>query len=472
MANGRHGGPGDEHGDGLDMWLNGRVDPLPPPDGTFDLIKRRARRRKYRKLGLGAAAAAVIVAAAVAVPQVVRLPSSSPVAAAPAGQSSTSAQASSSSAGAGAPASASSAPASLPAGGPVPADFQPTSVTFVGTETGYVIGQAGTAGDCATQYCTSVARTQDAGKTWVGLPAPGTGAPDGATGVSQIRFLNTLDGWAFGPELWVTHDGGESWTKVDTGGLRVTDLETVDDEAFALFASCHGTGTRFASGCTSYSLYSSPAGSSDWTQVGAATSGLTNGANSESASLVLTGSRGFLLAPGGQVYAGPVTGGAGWTLVNSISKSCVVGPPQLSGQPSGVLLGAVTASELILACLSPMSYGDPVVSTQTKQVYSSPNGGASWIQMASAPNPAAAVSVAASPSETLVLATSAGLEVLPHGDIAWQSAKLTGGGPAGGFSYAGMTTDLQGIALPANPDGTVWFTFDGGLTWAPSDLNS
>ena len=36
----------------------------------------------------------------------------------------------------------------------------------------------------------------------------------------------------------------------------------------------------------------------------------------------------------------------------------------------------------------------------------------------------------------------------------------------------GITTDEQGIALPADPSaGTVWFTFDGGQSWAPSRLN-
>src|SRR5262252_377849 len=63
----------DRHDD-VDAWLNQRIEPLPPPPGTFDLIKRRARRRKYRKLAITAGSAAVIVAAAVTVPQVVNLP--------------------------------------------------------------------------------------------------------------------------------------------------------------------------------------------------------------------------------------------------------------------------------------------------------------------------------------------------------------------------------------------------------------
>src|SRR5579863_9617046 len=61
----------DDKHDDLDTWLNGRVDPLYPPPGTFDLIRRRARRLKFRKLAVTAGAAAVVVAAAVTVPQVV-----------------------------------------------------------------------------------------------------------------------------------------------------------------------------------------------------------------------------------------------------------------------------------------------------------------------------------------------------------------------------------------------------------------
>ena len=37
--------------DDLDSWLDGRIEPLPPPPGTFELIKKRARRRKYPPAG-------------------------------------------------------------------------------------------------------------------------------------------------------------------------------------------------------------------------------------------------------------------------------------------------------------------------------------------------------------------------------------------------------------------------------------
>jgi hypothetical protein len=453
----------DGRDDDLDSRLNQRIDPLAPPPGTFDLIKRRARRRKYRKLAITAASAAVIVAAAITVPQVVNLQvSPSPGAQAAAGQSSAASTATGG--GSAAASGAATVPSASPSAAPVPANFRPTSVTFVGTNTGWVIGQAGTPGQCATSYCTSVARTDDAGKTWVGVPAPVTGAPDGATGVSQIRFLNLKDGFAFGPELFETHDAGQTWTQVDTSGLRVTDLETVGNRAFAVFASCTGSGADFAADCTSFTLYSALAGGGAWTPVGAATSGLTNGSASEAA-LTLTATRGFLLAPDGRLYAGPVDGSGAWQLMNAISSSCPVGTPQADGQPSGALLGAVSAKELILACATSTPGG------QKKLIFSSLNGGGSWIQMAVAPTAGTATSVAASPSVSVVLATDQGIDLLPAGDISWQQASLAAPLPAGGFGYVGMTTDQQGIALPANPAaGTVWFTFDGGKSWRPSPI--
>ena len=460
--------------DDLDSWLDGRIDPLPPPPGTFDLIKKRARRRKYRRLAVGAGAAAVIVAAAVTVPQVVNLPVLNSPTAAPAANGRSSTPAPSASGGATA-ASSSASQIESKAAPPVPGNFRPSSVTFIGTATGWVIGQALTPGHCATRYCTSVARTDDAGKTWTGVHAPLTGQADGATGVSQIRFLNGADGWAFGPQLYATHDGGHTWAQVATGGLRVTDLETVDGRAFALFASCTGTGPAFAATCTSYSLYSSPASADDWTPVGPATSGLGGGA----ASMVLTATRGYLLAPDRTLYSGPVNGpvngplngplngGAPWQAVANVP--CPVGQPLADGQPTGALLAAANAANLVLACASSSAPG----TQQAKQVFTSANSGMTWQNAGAAPSLGLATSVAATPDGTYVLATGQGIDVQPAGSGAWQAATLNGPALAGGFGYVGMTTDVQGIALPADPAvGTVWFTFDGGQSWRPFAVSS
>jgi hypothetical protein len=417
----------------------------------------------------------VIVAAAVTVPQVVNLPVLSPgTSAKPAGHSS-----SASPAGGGSPESSSSAHSPQPSRAfalpPVPPNFRPTSVTFVGAGTGWVIGQAGTPGHCATQYCTSLARTDDAGRTWTGVPAPLTGAPDGATGVSQVRFLNLVDGWAFGPELFATHDGGQTWTAVNTHGLRVTDLETVGNRAFGVFASCGGGGPAFAAQCTSFTLYSSPASPASgagWTPVGPSTSGLTDGGQLGAATLVLTGTRGYLLAPDRTLYAGPVRADTPWQPVSRVP--CVFGPAVPGGQPGGALLGAVNDTNLVFACLPPAVPGSLPGGLQKKLMFRSADGGSSWQEIAVAPAAGIASSLAASPAGTVVLGTNQGIDLLPAGSTAtaWQTATLAGSAPAGGFSYVGMTTDEQGIALPADPaSGTVWFTFDGGLGWQRSHLD-
>lgn len=488
-----------DRNDDVDAWLNERIEPLSPPPGTFDLIKRRARRRKFRRLAITASSAAVIVAAAVTVPQVVNLPilRENPTAgpAARAGQS-TSATPSTQTTGASSIAASSAQPVPNPAR--VPPNFQPTSVTFVSTRTGWVIGQAGSPGHCATRYCTSMARTTDAGRTWTGVPAPLAGQPDGATGVSQVRFLNLYDGWAFGPGLFVTHTGGKTWTPVNTGGLRVTSLETVGTRVYALWASCTGTGAAYASNCTTFTLYSASAAGGGWAPVGPATTGLASGAPGQAASLALTGSRGYLLAPDGTLYAGPVDGSAGWRQVGSLPGACHAADTGAGGsgtggsgsggsgtggsgpggsgtgtQPGEALLGAVDANDLIVSCLNPGSGNDPAAPAEQKLVYSSPNGGTSWIPMGTAPDQGIAASLAASPAASVMLATDRGIELLPRGETTWRAATLTQAAPAGGFSYVGMTSDDQGIALPADPStGTVWFTYDGGQTWKPSAVAS
>jgi hypothetical protein len=405
----------------------------------------------------------VIVAAAVTVPQVVNLPVLNPTTASGVANGRSSTPTPSASGGASAASSSASQIESKAAPPPVPGNFRPSSVTFIGTHTGWVIGQALTPGNCATQYCTSVARTNDAGKTWTGVPAPVTGQADGATGVSQIRFLNGADGWAFGPQLYATHNGGHTWTRVVTNGLRVTDLETVGGRAFALFASCTGSGPAFADDCVSHTLYSSPASADDWTPVGPATSGLGGGA----ASMVLTEIRGYLLAPDRMLYSGPVNGSAPWQPVARIP--CPVGQPLADGRPTGALLAAANTANLVLACASSSAPG----TQQAKQVFTSADGGMTWQNAGAAPSLGLATSVAATPDGTYVLATGQGIDVRPAGNGAWHAATLTGPAPAGGFGYVGMTTDAQGIALPADPTaGTVWFTFDGGKTWRPSSVSS
>ncbi len=82
--------------------------------------------------------------------------------------------------------------------------------------------------------------------------------------------------------------------------------------------------------------------------------------------------------------------------------------------------------------------------------------------------PGAMTSLTAALDGTLVLATTSGLYVLPANSSQWKPASAAGASsPPGGFTYVGMTTNDQGVALPADTSlHEIWMTFDGGQTWA------
>jgi len=472
----------DEPRDDVDTWLQERVTPLLPHPGAFEQIKRRARRRKLGRAALAAAGAAVVVAGAITVPRLILSGGIGGKSAALSGATtpahpSSPGPAQPTAGGTSGPDSRSATPTPvLPA--PVPPNFAPTSVTFVSTATGWVIGQAGTPGKCANTdpyICTSLAITNDGGATWHGQHAPGTGAPDGATGVSQVRSLNGVTAWAFGPQLYATHNGGQTWVKIATHGLRVTDLETVDDRAFAVWAKCTGTGADFAADCTRFSLYSTPAGTDAWTPVPGVTglgSNLLPGTAVEpsSAQLVLTGSRGYLLAPDGAVYSGPVTQTTGWQAAPTsgatpVSGCGLPGPALTTGLPGGTMLAA-TGSGLVEMCVG-RTPGHP----EGKIIVYSPDGGRTWVPAGSAPRTGDAMSLSGTPAGQVVIATTEGIQVSSNvagtGSLRWRTVR--GASIPGGFTYVGMTTAEQGVAIPADTSlHAAWFTYDGGRHWQPS----
>jgi photosystem II stability/assembly factor-like uncharacterized protein len=468
----------DEPRDEIDTWLEERVTPLLPRPGTFDQVRKRARRRKLGQAAMATAGAAVVVAAAIVVPRVILAGHAGGTPAVAVGPTTPQPRPTPSTAqptSPGSPQARSATPTPPPVQATVPPNFAASSVTFVSTRDGWVIGQAGTPGHCGPpdpNKCTSLAATVDAGRTWRGLPAPVTGAPDGATGVSQVRFLDGISGWAFGPQLYATHDAGQAWARIPTHGMRVTGLETVNGVAFAIWARCAGTGPDFAAGCTGFSLYSSPAGQDNWTPVTGAT-GLSGPAGAPaSAQLVLTGDRGYLLAPGGKLISGPVTNPARWHPVTTprgvpVTLACAPGAAETGGHPVQAML-ASTGPGLALLCA-----GQGSGSTQAKTLYYSADRGRTWNLVGTAPSPGIAMSLSGTPDGPVLVATNDGIDVSLNapgsGVLSWRTAR--GAAAPGGYSYVGMTTPQQGVAVPANTDlDAVWFTYDGGGHWQKSPV--
>jgi photosystem II stability/assembly factor-like uncharacterized protein len=458
--------------DGLDSWLNSPIEPLLPRPGTYEAIVRRAQRRRLHRAMTAACAAAVVIAAAVVVPQLTGLLNARGVhsiapATQPPNPSAPQPQP-----------TASTPPAGQPTGTTaplVPPGFAPGSVTFIGLKTGWALGRY--AAQCPGSGCTALARTDDTGQHWSSVPAPGAGPPDGGSGASQVRFLNQADGWVFGPELWATHDGGQTWNKIGTGGQRVISLEATGNRVFAVFARCTGTGSGWNTGCSSYQLYSAAAGGHAWTAV-------PNATGRGSASLVLTGQVGYLLAhvgfaQGGEsvmVSSGPVTGGGPWNAAPPLPCGQPTGQPSAApsstpaagaggstgnarGAGPAALLAAASPQDLFLLCTAGAG-------GQTKAAYLSTDGGQHWQQHGSATVPGTATSVAAASSGTLLIGTDAGVYVSRDSGATWQMSLQV---PDGGVGYVGMTDSLQGFAVPANQD-AIWFTSDGGQSWRQSAI--
>src|SRR5215472_15852798 len=473
----------DEPRDDIDIWLSERVKPLLPNPGTFERIRKRARRRKLAQVGIAAGGAAVIVAAAVTVPHLVisRVNPADFAGPITSGHKTSSPVRSLTPAPSPSPSGSSASPSAAATTAPpqVPANFAPSSVTFVSTGVGWVLGQAGTPGHCTgpnPDICTSLAVTSNGGATWQGMPAPIAGSPDGAHGVSGVRSLNGADAWAFGPQLYATHNGGQTWTRVDTHGMRVTDLETVNGRAFAVWARCTGTGPDLATACTSFSLYSTQAGADQWAPVPGAT-GLTSGGIAggkqvaSSAQLVLSVTRGYLLAPNGTVYSGPVTSTVGWQQAldhGTPETGCgLPGPAQPNGVPSESMLAA-TGTGLVELCP-----GQSQSASKGKTLVYSPDGGQTWQPAGSAPSAGTPTSLSGTPTGQVLIATTAGIDVSANvagrhqGGLRWRT--VNGAAAPGGFSYVGMTTSAQGVAIPADTSlHALWFTYDGGRHWQES----
>jgi hypothetical protein len=479
--------------DPIDDWLGGDVTPLSPPPGSLARIRQRARRRKTRQATFAAAGCAVVLAGAVVAPQLIAAGHQAghgnpPVAI---GSTSPSQQPSN---GSNHPTPYATSPvpvqsqqrsrlSATTSGTLPPANFRPTSVTFVGTGqntvVGAVIGQAGTPGHCATKYCTSLAGTSTYGASWYGVSAPYAFGPSDVSGVSQLRFATLRYGWAYGPGLYETTGGGWPWHHESTGGQLVVDLEASPTRAFAVFGACSGTGPNYAAGCTSFSLWTSVPGSRTWTQVSVPAAYQPMQTSSGPPVLVISGGgSSYLLAPSGEVLTGPATAAGGrWRAVGQ--APCKPGPWSASGtaaQPSatqspGAQSSAAPAAllaagkELLLTCASQAAGGSEQVVLYTS------SDGATWRRAGNVTVTGTPTSLTSAASGQVVLATTAGIEYSADGGKSWQAAKFTGGAPAGGLSYVGMTNPNQGVAVPAIPKlNEIFTTSDGGKTWQPSPI--
>ncbi len=158
-----------------------------------------------------------------------------------------------------------------------PGQIGPIGASFVSANDGYLLGI--TLKDCWADAASKLRlrKTTDGGLRWTPLTAPpapwGGIAPDGtgrvpADGVTSLLFADARDGWAYGPGLWATHDGGASWQRIGTKRWAVQSMAATDGHVVATLLSCD----PYASDCDSPSpvVRTSPVGRDAWRAVSGA----------------------------------------------------------------------------------------------------------------------------------------------------------------------------------------------------------
>lgn len=353
-------------------------------------------------------------------------------------------------------------------GGPVPSGFEPQSVSFVSASLGWVLGAA----PCASPPCTSVVRTSDGARSWAGVPAPRVAladSPSQASGVSGLRFANHLDGWAFGPALWSTHDGAASWDPIELPaagpGTKVVDLSVSGSSVYALAVS-PGQGASSQGGQSTAQLFASPVASDRWSPV--------------SGVIAPTYAGGQVVTHGGAAWVtiGPGPGGAHyWTSPDGKAFTEQAAPPCAQGTGASVL-AASSPGELVLVC-----GGSGGLGQQAKPTYVSSDGGRTFTAVSDPPNGGDLNGVATpNPSVAVVAASSGASELYAtfDGGRSWHtvlSDTASGGAPWHdlGFTTATQGVVVEGFAAQATPAGAgsanaasrLWGTTDGGHTWKP-----
>ncbi|HUC15407.1 MAG TPA: hypothetical protein VMS00_13230 [Acidimicrobiales bacterium] len=339
---------------------------------------------------------------------------------------------------------------------PVPAHFEPGSVSFVSASQGFVLGTS----PCTSEPCTALVTTANGSKAWAATtapPAPFASASSPSSGsVSQVLFANDSDGWVYGPTLLATYNGAESWTSVKLGG-PVYLLATSAHEVYAVVGSCSPS----ARNCPTPTLRLERAavGSGVWHAVPGVSGYGT------SAVLRANGVNAWVSFP-------PKKTGAVMIWRSSNSGSTWQRLPNPCYQPSQAtdLAGMASPGGDLLFELCA---GNPGAGQEGKSLWASTNGGISGHVVSKLPLGGLALGLAApSSSDILVTAVSGATFVYrsTNGGATWTTHSFADGG-AGLYNLA-FATPSFGNAVEGSPvdgpnDDRLLETSDGGATWSP-----
>jgi photosystem II stability/assembly factor-like uncharacterized protein len=345
--------------------------------------------------------------------------------------------------------------------------FFAVDTTWVSTERGWALGSA----PCATPPCTSVLGTRDGGRSWAALAAPRAflpGAGDDCSRnacMSSIRFANEEVGWAFGPDLFVTVDGGRYWSQEPSPPIAA--LETADGRVLRLLNDPENCGKD-----CEYHLEEAAVGASSWRALPSPPLG------GGPAQLILEGSR-IYVAVFGHAAGGAEDAHA--LLVRSLDRGRTwrrLPDPcgeDARGENDAFTLAAAPDRFLAVLCLVRGDFS-------SRFMVVSENAGRTWSPHRPLPQQGvtAFMLAAASPRVLSVWLTgddyrsknyrSKTIATSRDGGRSW-STTLTLAEPSGsGEGFLGYQDDRTGRAFYGG--GEIWTTRDGGLSWTSTKFGS
>ena len=272
---------------------------------------------------------------------------------------------------------------------------------------------------------------------------PRTGRPS-TPGLSYLRFASPLDGFAFGSQLWATHDGGATWQHVPLPGT-IGDLQTSAGLVYAAVQSQDGV-----------TIYRSLATGGPWTPVPGLPANVSGPVQSPMpvGRITLHGTAAWIIL-GGRLY-GTQTG-------QSWVREPVTCPPSYAMASAA----AYSTQQVTLLCA-----GDPAAGSEGKALYSSGDGGASFSLTREWAGPGDQFDLLAQPTaQHIFLATSSAatmLDASSDGGRTWGTALYLDDGGLG-WSDFGFTTPVQGVAIEGNltlgHHSRMYMTWDAGQTW-------